>query len=298
MTLGQEFVRGAAGTWDVSDFPRRGDTATFMWNESTQHLELSGFNGNGHQTHHVIEGFDVYVSPTVFTDPNYRPELLQWDLDIIKAQLLWIASYNSVPHSALLHLEDSGVSFYLDVSSDWSDGWPCSREHRGSACYNIEKNQIGIAVLGEEWEGMSWLRFDHTRQSVVLHELAHAFHAQVIAGGFDNVCIREQYEAVKARYRAVETLEQSSGLGPIHLRRPPGHIPREQHWAYLNEFEYFAEASEAMWYQNNSYPWNRNELWHHDQNGYRLIYDAWHDPKGFCPEQAAPPCSMDAGIDC
>ncbi len=49
-TYDEEFVRGATGTWDVRNFPNRGDSATFTWNESTQHLELSDFDAAGGST--------------------------------------------------------------------------------------------------------------------------------------------------------------------------------------------------------------------------------------------------------
>ena len=44
-TLGEEFVVGAAGECTIPDFPSMGETATFEWNESTQHLELAEIMG-------------------------------------------------------------------------------------------------------------------------------------------------------------------------------------------------------------------------------------------------------------
>jgi hypothetical protein len=44
-TLGEEFVVGAAGECTIEDFPLTGETATFAWNESTQHLELAEIMG-------------------------------------------------------------------------------------------------------------------------------------------------------------------------------------------------------------------------------------------------------------
>ena len=40
-TTGEEFVKGAMGECSIADFPAPGESATFVWNESTQHLELS-----------------------------------------------------------------------------------------------------------------------------------------------------------------------------------------------------------------------------------------------------------------
>ena len=41
-TTGEEFVEDAMGQCSIDDFPAPGESATFVWNESTQHLELSG----------------------------------------------------------------------------------------------------------------------------------------------------------------------------------------------------------------------------------------------------------------
>ena len=45
VNFGQEFVREATGECTIEDFPVTGETATFAWNESTQHLELAEIMG-------------------------------------------------------------------------------------------------------------------------------------------------------------------------------------------------------------------------------------------------------------
>ena len=45
VNFGQERVEGAAGECTIEDFPLTGETATFAWNESTQHLELAEIMG-------------------------------------------------------------------------------------------------------------------------------------------------------------------------------------------------------------------------------------------------------------
>ena len=46
ITTGEEFVVGAQARVSVRDFPRTGETATFVWNQSTQHLELASVLGS------------------------------------------------------------------------------------------------------------------------------------------------------------------------------------------------------------------------------------------------------------
>ena len=45
VNFGKSFVEGAAGECTIEDFPLMGESATFEWNESTQHLELAEIMG-------------------------------------------------------------------------------------------------------------------------------------------------------------------------------------------------------------------------------------------------------------
>ncbi len=45
VTFGESFVTGAADECTIEDFPATGETATFVWNESTQYLELAEITG-------------------------------------------------------------------------------------------------------------------------------------------------------------------------------------------------------------------------------------------------------------
>ena len=46
VTTGEKFLEGASARVSVRDFPRTGETATFEWNQSTQHLELVSVLGS------------------------------------------------------------------------------------------------------------------------------------------------------------------------------------------------------------------------------------------------------------
>ena len=63
----------------------------------------------------TIEGFDVRISPNVYSAPDFTHTLLGQHLDTLKAQLLWMTSKTSVPSSAIEQLIDSGVSIYIDA---------------------------------------------------------------------------------------------------------------------------------------------------------------------------------------
>lgn len=40
-TTGEEFLVGASGECQISEFPSPGETTTFEWNQATQHLEMT-----------------------------------------------------------------------------------------------------------------------------------------------------------------------------------------------------------------------------------------------------------------
>lgn len=79
---------------------------------------------------------------------------------------------------------------------------------------------------------------------VILHELAHAYHDQVL--GFDEPRIRDAYEKYK-----------KSGHGDQALLH---NGKRVKHYALTNHKEFFAEMTEAYFGANDFFPFNRAEL--------------------------------------
>lgn len=95
--------------------------------------------------------------------------------------------------------------------------------------------------------------------AVVLHELAHAFHDQVLS--FDNGEIVEVFEQAK----------EAGGYENVLLYN--GDTVR--HYGLTNHKEYFAEATEAYFYRNDFYPFVRAELKRHDPAMHELLQKVW-----------------------
>jgi Mlc titration factor MtfA (ptsG expression regulator) len=110
----------------------------------------------------------------------------------------------------------------------------------------------------------NFLDWTHVQHWMVLHELAHAYHDQVL--GFENPEIHACYEhAVQAKlYDAV-----------LHW---DGKTVRA--YARTNEREYFAECTEAFFGENDFYPFVRAELRQHDPGMYRLLQKVWREKSG------------------
>ena len=94
---------------------------------------------------------------------------------------------------------------------------------------------------------------------MILHELAHAYHDQVL--GFDHAEIKRTYEAARDSGTYDKVLIWNGRVG--------------RHYAMTNQMEYFSENTEAYFGQNDIFPFVRAELKRHDPNMYTLLEKIW-----------------------
>lgn len=94
---------------------------------------------------------------------------------------------------------------------------------------------------------------------VILHELAHAYHDQII--GFDRPKIIDAFKAANA-----------AGLYENVLLFTGRKV---KHYALTNHKEYFAESTESYFGVNDFYPFVRAELKEYDPRTYQLMEDIW-----------------------
>jgi hypothetical protein len=97
--------------------------------------------------------------------------------------------------------------------------------------------------------------------AVILHELAHAYHDQVL--GFDNPEVIAAFERAKEAGVYQEVLDYTGKT--------------VRHYGLTNHKEYFAEGTEAYFYRNDFYPFVRAELKQHDPPLYDLLKQVWGD---------------------
>ena len=114
VNFGQEFVTGAAGECTIEDFPSMGETATFAWNESTQHLELAEIMGAPEDPEDMepdLAQFDGSWHAEANTTGSSCLPITEFDCEISNGDLsclrrcseapstppgLWSASYTSI----------------------------------------------------------------------------------------------------------------------------------------------------------------------------------------------------------
>jgi hypothetical protein len=105
----------------------------------------------------------------------------------------------------------------------------------------------------------NFLAWSLDQPMLVLHELAHAYHDQVL--GYDNPDVRAAYQRAK-----------DSGTYEAVLR---GNGSTEKAYAMENEQEYFAELSESYFGTNDFFPFVRAEVQQHDPQMFALLEKLW-----------------------
>jgi dipeptidyl-peptidase-4 len=95
--------------------------------------------------------------------------------------------------------------------------------------------------------------------AVVLHELAHAYHDQIL--DFNHKEIRAAWEKAMEEKLYDKVLLYNGRF--------------VKHYATTNHKEYFAESTEAYFYRNDFYPFVRAELKEHDPVTHDLMEKIW-----------------------
>jgi hypothetical protein len=96
---------------------------------------------------------------------------------------------------------------------------------------------------------------------MLLHELSHAWHHQIVSLSYDNPRIKKAYDAAVAA-GIYESVDYYNGQ---KLRA----------YALNNPMEYFAECSEAYFGKNDFEPFNRAELKTFDPEGWSMVRKMW-----------------------
>jgi len=107
----------------------------------------------------------------------------------------------------------------------------------------------------------NFLKWTHEQPWMLLHELAHAYHSQFLDQKWKNPELESAFKAAMAAKRYDDVLHWSG--------------KRMKHYACNNPMEFFAEASEAYFGQNDFYPFVNAELKTHDPATHALIAKLW-----------------------
>ena len=204
------------------------------------------------RTNRVIEGWTVRVDDRLLEGPN--KELGRQALRFLEAKLGEIAIV--VPPEPLERLRAVRIVLDLNCGGLGSMAYHPSAEWLTGNGYPAD---LAKCVHAPQAADLRTRRNVAEQPWVVLHELAHAYHDQVL--GFDEPRIRNAYGRFKQRAEAKRALLYDG-------RRVP-------HYGLTNEKEFFAEMSETFFGTNDFYPFNRAELREWDSELHDLLSEIW-----------------------
>lgn len=205
----------------------------------------------------VLASFTVLIHPDVMKKKKQATECLAF----IEQQLK--ALNTNLPQDKLQVLHKVQLWIGLEDRKNTSIAF------HPSAIW-LKKNGFNPDMAGgvEIPNVLGYLLWSRTNKvSGIMHEMSHAFH---------HLHLGEKNDQIKAAYLHAKEQKLYDSVSFVQ----DGRIQKEPRRAYgmTNEYEYFAEISEAYWGRNDFFPFTREQLKAHDSMGYALINEMWQAP--------------------
>jgi len=200
-----------------------------------------------------IEGWTVHIRLTLLKE---HPKETARALELITGQLKEIVRI--VPARAVAELK----KVPLWITPQYPGIAPLAEYHPDISWLRAKKRNPKMAKCVEFTNVQTFESECKRMPLLLLHELAHAYHDQVL--GFDQPEILAAYKkaAASKSYDAV--------------KRHDGRVERA--YAMSNHKEYFAENSEAFFGRNDFFPFTRDELEAHDPEIVKILERVWNPP--------------------
>lgn len=197
----------------------------------------------------IVEGWTVHVNRRLL---RQEADLGAQALKLLGAKLYDIT--RAVPPKPLEELRKVPLWLGVDDGPNERAQYHPSREWLEAHHFNPEK-----AKAVEIGSARAFLRAERDQPSLVLHEMAHAYHDRVLT--FQDPRILEAWREAK-KGGTYDSVLRISGQ-------------KERHYALTDAQEYFAEGTEAFLGTNDFYPFVRAELRVHDPRLFHLMEEIW-----------------------
>lgn len=197
-----------------------------------------------------IQGWTVWVEKSLDTHPRKEQAL-----KLISAKLAVVKKV--VPATALPALKKVPIWLSRDTA-------PGAAYHPSAAWLAANGRVVEMERSIELANIDDFIDWSVGQPMMLLHELSHAWHHQVVSLSYDNPRIKKTYDAAVAS-GIYESVDYYNGQ---KLRA----------YALNNAMEYFAECSEAYFGKNDFEPFNRAELRNFDPEGWRMVRKMWSIP--------------------
>ncbi|MGB0951697.1 MAG: hypothetical protein ACPG31_00585 [Planctomycetota bacterium] len=198
-----------------------------------------------------LEGWKIHVQKKLYAKKDLREEVLA----LLRIELWEIRT--RLPQPVVERLQEVEMRFHLDRPE--CPGGVYHPSAQWLTDHDLPANWAEGIEFGVAANFLSWSR---NQPDMVLHELSHAWHHQVL--GYDHAGIQA----------AFQKLTESAALENI-LYITGG---RQKAYALTNPMEFFAEMSEAWWGVNDMYPFVRGELMEAFPEVADLMPGAWTMP--------------------
>ena len=197
-----------------------------------------------------IEGWPVLVHKKVLAKTDL------WERTLRQLRVQFYNITRMVPATAVERLRK------IRIWVEENPGVRCMCYHpsrRWLEGHDFNPEKAASVELGNPETFCDWTRH---QPWMVLHELAHGYHHQVI--GYDHPGVRAAYEKAKKAglYESVLYLGGN----------------KKKAYAMNNDQEYFAELTEAWFGTNDFYPFVRAEILVHDPEMAKVLKEVWENP--------------------
>ena len=198
-----------------------------------------------------IEGWQIEIDPDILTEENrVQGELTLKALANHLQRIIWILPEDRVDALRKLPIRIDWNHELTNMQYHPSQGWLVRNGYDPKLAKHVHIPRARQLLNPSQWAKHPY---------VVLHELAHAYHDQVLS--FEHPEIIVNYE--NARNAGIyEKVTLYTGA-------------RVKHYGLTNHKEYFAECSEAYLGVNDFFPFVRAELKEHDPRMYACMEKIW-----------------------
>jgi hypothetical protein len=195
----------------------------------------------------MVEGWTILIS-SAYTEQTLRPVLAMVKRKLKEARTI-------LPPGAIKTLQR--VKLWLEVC-DWRS--PEAAYHP-NADWLRNRGMNPDKAGGIQISAADIVPWSREQPAMLIHELAHAFEAQMREAGRDKLRSAFYEAIISCKYANVP-------------RRGRGE-ERERAYAMKDVHEYFAELSEGYFLENDYYPFNREQLKDFDPDGFAAIERLW-----------------------
>jgi dipeptidyl-peptidase-4 len=199
-----------------------------------------------------VEGWQVYIDPALLAGENQEAGARALSMLANHLQRISIV----VPVRPLAALKKVGIWIEYSHPSlktmqyHQSEGWLRANQHDPRLAKKVHIPQA-IDIFSRK----QMLK----HPAVILHELAHAYHDQVL--GFEHPEVLQAFQRAQNANLYQRVLFHTGESG--------------RHYGLTNHKEYFAEGTEAFLYRNDFYPFVRAELKEYDPHLHEVLEKIW-----------------------